>query len=111
MVTATNDSDSTIKGKQAFVQQKPLAEDCSIDMSMVENVLLIWLDKNIDNQDIECNHTIAQLRSAINATKTFADPDQCVDFLTDVCDENVCMIMSGELCQNLVPLIHSLAHL
>ena len=77
------------KAEQVFDQPKMAPEGCSVAMSMVENVLLIWLDKNIDDQNIQCNHTIVQLRSAINTTKTFTDPDQCVDFLTDVCDENV----------------------
>ena len=63
MATATNDLDSTIKEAQSFNQPKNVVEHCSIDISMVENVLLIWLDKNIDNQNMRCNHTVAQLRS------------------------------------------------
>jgi hypothetical protein len=33
--------------------------------------------------------------------------DECVDFLTDI-SENVCIVISGALCQNVVPSIHDL---
>ena len=50
-----------------------------------------------------------QLRGVINTINTFTDPDQFVDFLTDLDGENVCMIIFGALSQNIVPLIHDIA--
>jgi tetratricopeptide (TPR) repeat protein len=77
-------------------------------MKIVQDVLLTWLDNNIDENSADYRNTIAQLRCTIN---TFTDPDQCVDFLTDIHNENVCMIISDALCQHVVPFIHDISHL
>ena len=69
---------------------------------MVQNALLIWSDSNIDNENVDCHHVVTQLRSTINTIETFTDPDDCVNILTNI---------SGTLCQQLVPLIHSVSHL
>jgi tetratricopeptide (TPR) repeat protein len=82
-----------------------------INIQMVQNVLLIWLDNNIDDNSNDCRNTITQLRRVVNNIITFTDTDQCVDFLTNIDNENACMIISGALCQNLVPLIHDATHL
>ena len=104
-------SDSTVKVQQPSNQLNDTAEDGATNIIMVQNVLLIWLDDSIDNQNVNCRHTITQLRSTINTTMTFTDPDECVDFLTNISDENVCMIISAALSQHLVPFIHPIAHL
>jgi tetratricopeptide (TPR) repeat protein len=78
---------------------------------MVQNVLVIWLDNNIDDNSNDCRNTITQLRCVVNNMITFTDADQCVDFLTNIDNENACMIISGALCQNFVPLIHDITHL
>jgi hypothetical protein len=104
-------SDNAAKTDQAFIHSKGAIEDRSTNMRMMQNILLIWLDNNIDKNNTDCRNTIAQLRCSVNTTKTFTDPDQCVDFLTDIYDENIYMIISGALCQHLVPLIHPITQL
>jgi tetratricopeptide (TPR) repeat protein len=98
-------SNTTTKAEQDTVSHR------RINMQMVQNVLLIWLDTNIDDNSIDCRNTIAQLRCIVNSINTFTNADQCVDFLTNIDDENVCMIISGALCRNLVPLIHDIVQL
>jgi hypothetical protein len=78
---------------------------------MVQNVLLIWLDNNIDDNSVDCRRTITQLRSVVNSINTFADADQYIDCLTDIDCENLCKIISSTLYQNMVPLIHDIAQL
>jgi tetratricopeptide (TPR) repeat protein len=78
---------------------------------MVQNVLLIWVDNNIDENNVDCRNTIAQLQCTINNINTFTDCDQCIDFLKDMHRENVFMIISDALCQHLVPFIHDVSHL
>ena len=82
-----------------------------IHVETVQNLLLIWLDNNINDNNADCRNTISQLRRVVNSINTFTDADQCVDFLTDIYSENVCIIISGALCQNVVPLIHDVAQL
>jgi hypothetical protein len=78
-----------------------------IDKQMIQNVLLIWLDEN----STDYRNTITQLRCVVNSITRFTDVNQCVDFLTDIYNENVCMIISGALYQNILPLIHDVIQL
>ncbi|CAF4007425.1 unnamed protein product [Rotaria sp. Silwood1] len=52
-----------------------------------------------------------QLRSIINTICTFNDANQSIDFLTDVQDEKVFMIISGSFSQHIVPLVYEVAQL
>ncbi len=81
-----------------------------INMQMVQNVLLIWLDNDIDGNSVDCRNTLTQLRPIVNTIDIFTDCDQCVDFLTDISNEKVCMIISDATCRNTVPLIHDIDH-
>ena len=77
---------------------------------MVQNDLLIWLDKNIDEQNnADCRNIINQLQRIVSRIKTFNKVDHAIDFLTDINNEKVFMIISGALCQYLVPLIHDVS--
>ena len=71
----------------------------------------IWLHNDIDGNATDYHDMITQLRCIINTIDTFTDRDECVDFLTDIYSENVCMVISGELCQDVVPFIHNLTQL
>jgi tetratricopeptide (TPR) repeat protein len=99
-------SDDRAKTEQVFTHSKGANDGRQTNVRMMQNILLIWLDNNIDENNTDCRNTIAQLRYTVNTIRTFTDPDQCIDFLTDIYDENICMIISGALCQQLVPLIH-----
>ncbi|CAF2758982.1 unnamed protein product [Rotaria sp. Silwood2] len=97
-------------------EQKPTASDSSKsavvrrldNVRMAQNVLVIWLDSNIDDNSADCQHMITQLQHVVNTINTFADADQCRDFLTKIYNEKVVMIMSDTLCENFVPLIHDI---
>jgi tetratricopeptide (TPR) repeat protein len=81
------------------------------NIRMVQNVMLIWLDKNINNKKEDCCNTVTQLRHVGITVHTFTDTDQCIDFVTDSCNEKVVLIISGALCQNIVPLVHDIGQL
>jgi tetratricopeptide (TPR) repeat protein len=101
-------SDERENAEQRFTHSKGVV---SYERINLQNVLLIWLDNNIDESTVDSQNSITQLRHTVNSINTFTDLDQCVDFLTDIYDENVCMIISDALCQNLVPFIHTVAQL
>lgn len=86
---------------------KSLATDISNRTVLCQrmNIRLIWLDTNINK-----NHA-DYLRNIINDVCIFTDVDQCIDFLTDISREQVFLIISGALCQNIVPLIHNVIQL
>jgi len=109
--SASVKSDGVIEAQQASTHSEGTVSRERINVQMAQNVLLIWLDNNIDDNSANCRNTLTQLRCAINTIKTFTDSDQCVDFLTDNYREKVCLIISGTLCQKVVPLIHDIPQL
>ena len=48
------------------------------------------------------------LCDAVKTIDTFTDGEECVDFLGDIEDEKVCMVISGSLGQQIVPLVHNM---
>jgi len=80
-------------------------------MRTVQNFQLIWLDSNINESDVDFQNSLIQLRRIVNTINTFADIDQCVDFLTKNKDEKIFMIVSGTLGQFIVPNINHLPQL
>ncbi|CAF4005646.1 unnamed protein product [Adineta steineri] len=77
----------------------------------IQNVLLIWLDSNIDETNDDYQHTIAQLRQAVNDINTFTDGDQGLEFIQTVVDNKVCLIVSGSLGQHIVPHVHNMSQI
>ena len=79
-----------------------------ITVQMVQNVLLIWLDGNVDENEADYRNTITQLRRSMNNINIFTNSEECLQFLKDMQDEKSCMIISGALGQQIVPRIHDL---
>ena len=80
-----------------------------VNIRMVQNVILIWLDSNIDDNNEDCNNTISQLRSVVNTINTFTDGDQCVQFINNMDNQKACMIISDSLGEYIVPRIHNMS--
>ncbi|CAF1219629.1 unnamed protein product [Adineta steineri] len=80
-----------------------------ISIQQVQNILLIWLDSNIDETNAKCQNTIIKLRRAVNDFKTYTNGDQCLEFIQTVVDKKVCMIISGSLGQQIVSRVHNIS--
>ncbi|CAF1264001.1 unnamed protein product [Rotaria sordida] len=78
---------------------------------VLQSFLLIWLDANFDESKDHYNKSIQDLQHIVATIKTFTDVDQCVDFLSDIEDEKVFMIVSNALGQHIVPEIQALPQL
>ncbi|CAF4037958.1 unnamed protein product, partial [Rotaria sordida] len=78
---------------------------------VLQNFLLIWLDANFDESKDHYNKSIQDLQHIVATITTFTDVDQCVDFLSDIEDEKVLMIVSNALGQHIVPEIQALPQL
>ena len=81
----------------------------SIKVHMAQNVLLIWLDVNINENSSDCQNTMAYLRRTINTIHTFTDEQECYQFLEDTTREMACMIISESFSQLMVPRMHNLS--
>lgn len=76
--------------------------------NLLQNHLLIWLDHHIDDMNLDCSHQIAQLREIMNEVYTFQQMDECLDFLTDIDEQYVYMIIAADLGRRLIPCVHSI---
>ena len=74
---------------------------------IVQNYILIWLYSDRDDVNDLLN-SIIQLQRIVNTINIFADVDQCIDFLTDIKEEKILMIMSDKYGQNLVSIVHDI---
>jgi hypothetical protein len=78
---------------------------------MALNYLLIWVDFGIDETKKDCQNMLAQLQSVVHDVNIFTQPDQGIDFLTDVDDIKAFLLVAGTIGQQIVPLIHDISHL
>ena len=79
--------------------------------NMAQNVLLVWLDSHIKQDQVEYKKNITSLRKIIDTIYIYTNVDDCMQFVEQTKNENVCMIVSGSLGQHIVPRIHNLSQL
>jgi len=69
-----------------------------------------WLDKNSmsseENLDMQ-----TKMRKIVGDLKIFEDPDACVEYITDLKDQKVVLIVCGSYNHRLISVIHHLSHL
>ncbi|CAF1460927.1 unnamed protein product [Adineta steineri] len=80
-----------------------------INLQHMQNVLLIWLDNNIDTNNDDCQNAITQLQWTVNDINIFIDVDQCLKFIETIIDKKVCMIIPGYFGQHIVPRVHNMS--
>ncbi|CAF1472093.1 unnamed protein product [Adineta steineri] len=85
------------------------AADRRINMQRIQNVLLVWLDSNIDDDNADCNNIIKQLNCVVNNINTFTDGKECVEFIQTIKNNEVFMVVSDPLGKNLVPCVHEMS--
>ena len=78
---------------------------------ITQNFLLIWEDPGICKSNKDCENILMQLRSIVNDVQIFTQRDECIDFLTEVNDMKVFLIIPGTLGQEILPLIHDIPQL
>jgi hypothetical protein len=96
-------------GKEAFGFCKGATKHRQNKKQMIQNVLLIWLDSNISDENADSQNTIATLRSAVNTIRTYTDSAKCIEFIKSVSHEKACMLILGSVRQNIVPRIHNMS--
>ncbi|CAF0720593.1 unnamed protein product [Adineta steineri] len=88
---------------------KDAVENQRMNMQRMQNVLVIWLDNNIKDNNADCINTIKQLKRVVNNVNTFTDTNQCVEFIQTINNNKVCMIVSGSLGKHIVPHVHGMS--
>jgi hypothetical protein len=79
------------------------------DARIAQNFRLVWLDSGIDEvyNDNSVN-TITKLRQIVNTVQKFINVDECIELMTNIKDEKIFIICSGELGQTTVPTVHDM---
>ena len=77
----------------------------------LQNHVLIWFDEKNNESDYHFRNSVLQLREIINQVYSFRDVDACIDFLTDIDQQQIFFLASQILAQQLMPYIHSMVHL
>ncbi|CAF3830391.1 unnamed protein product [Rotaria sp. Silwood1] len=72
---------------------------------MLQNFLLVWLDVDFDESKDDYEKSMKHLQHIVATVAVFTDVDESVDFLTDIENEKVFMIVSGALAQHIIPII------
>jgi tetratricopeptide (TPR) repeat protein len=78
---------------------------------IIQNFLVIWLTADIDQSEQDRQSVLTQLRDIVNDVNIFTQPDECVDFLKNIDDIKVFLIVSSTFGQQIVPLIHDVSQL
>ena len=76
-----------------------------------KDFLLILLMTKMDQSHEYLRSCVTDLSSNFYAVHAFGDTDECVDFLSDVQTEEIILIVSEQLAENLVPMIHQISQL
>jgi hypothetical protein len=63
---------------------------------------MVWLDANIDESNDFYQDAIAQFRTIVDNVSIFTDFYQCVDYITNIVQEKVYMIISESFCGQVV---------
>ena len=88
-----------------------LSESINSNQRISQNFLLIWLDGNIDKSTVDYQDTFSQLQSVVNIVNVFTEQNEAIDFLTELDELKVFLLIGGNESQHILPLIHDIPQL
>ncbi|CAF3168391.1 unnamed protein product, partial [Rotaria sp. Silwood2] len=77
----------------------------------MDQFIIIWFDVDIPSANQTIKHLLDQLQLISNEIKTFSDVNECADFITDVADKKILLIISPIAGQLLLPFIEHVSQL
>ncbi|CAF3820338.1 unnamed protein product [Rotaria sordida] len=111
VVTPSSSSFSTLLNQQLDSNRIPKRDRRTDTNEIIQNFLLIWLDAKTDESNEDYHNSIKHLRRTVNTIKTFQDTEECIDYISKLQNEKAFLIISGALCQTVVPCIHNMTQL
>ena len=70
---------------------------------LIQNFLLVWLDANLDESKADFKNSLERLRNIVASINTFKDIEECIQFLNEMDQEKIFIIVSGSLGRLVVP--------
>ncbi|CAF1271130.1 unnamed protein product [Adineta ricciae] len=83
------------------VPEKPMPQ-----VDNVENYVLVWLDQSNGGKGKSGEESKRQLQQVVNCVKIFLDPKTCHEFMSNVKDVKIFVIVSGAVEEDFVSSIH-----
>lgn len=112
IITPFRDEDLTSELRNMVSDTSDIHEDFTASPSSTEDFIGIWLNLTTDDSNDNMNDSISKLQHMVDTTiKIFQDPNECIEFLTDIKYESVFMIISGSQLQSIVSLIENIPKL
>ncbi|CAF4272599.1 unnamed protein product, partial [Rotaria sordida] len=105
---------STTLNQQLDLNQNPKRDRRRIVVpldELVQNFLLVWLDEKFDESVDDYGHSIKQLRRTVNKIETFCETDECIEYILQLQNQKILLIISGALCETVVPRVHNMTQL
>jgi tetratricopeptide (TPR) repeat protein len=75
----------------------------------VRNFLLVWVDSRIDKLNDDVHNIITELQRVVNTVDTFTDLDEFIDFVSDIDENEVFLILSEEFARTIIPIVHQMS--
>ena len=76
-----------------------------------EKWIVILMESDAQKHQTPKESEIKQYCNTIGDVKVFDCPHRCIDFLTDLIEEKVCLILYNSVANTLIPLIHDFTQL
>jgi len=96
---------------ESLLERKQNVSKQSVEKRSIENILLVWLDANINESNKDFLYPLKKLREIVHTVNTYTNADKCIRFIKRIKDEKVFMIMSGGLGQQIMPNIHDMSQI
>ena len=77
----------------------------------LQNFQLIWLDSDFNEADPHFKKSLENFHQTVTSITTFTDADECVDFMNEIEEGRVFLIVTGSLGQYVVPCIETMSQL
>ena len=77
---------------------------------ILQNFQLIWLDSDFNETKPHFKKSLENLHQTVTSIATFTDADECVDFIEEIEEGRVFLIVSGSLGRHVVPCIQAMSH-
>ena len=78
---------------------------------ILQNFLLIWLDSDFNEANVHFKRSLENFHQTVASITVFTDADECVDFIDEIEEEKVFLIVSGSLGRHVVPCIEKMSQL
>lgn len=72
----------------------------------LEDLVVVWLDETINNDSLIWSKRQSRLQNRISFIRTFVDQNECIEYISNVCNEHIFLIVSGSIGEIVLPKIH-----